>query len=220
MQFQFGVVWQALPVLAEGMQMTVMLVLASLAVGIAIGAVICAGKLLRRGLLYHLAFVYVGLFRGLPETVLIFWMYYCGPLILDARLSGFTSGVLALALVGGAYLAEIFRAGVEAVPKGQIEAARALGVSGWWVGWSIVAPQAIRIMTPAFVGFLTILLKNSSLISAIGVGELFYQASVLGGETFRHFELFTAVGIIYFVMIFPLSLLAQRMERQLAFKQQ
>lgn len=152
--------------------------------------------------------------------VLVFWMYYCGPLILDVRLSDVATGIATLSLIAGAYLCEIFRAGIQAVPKGQIEAARALGLSSFWVGWSVIAPQAIRIMIPTFVGFLTILLKNSSLISAIGVAELFYQASTRAATTYKYLEIYTAIGVIYFALIFPLSMMAQRAERRLATTQQ
>jgi His/Glu/Gln/Arg/opine family amino acid ABC transporter permease subunit len=214
--FDTRALWQALPYLLQGLEMTIVLVLGALAVGTAIGLVACAGKLLGRGLLAWLAYTYVGLFRGLPEMVLVFWMYYCGPLVFDTRLSDVSTGIATLSLIAGAYLCEIFRAGIQAVPKGQIEAAQALGLSGFWIGWSVIAPQAIRIMIPTFVGFLTILLKNSSLISAIGVAELFYQASTRAATTYKYLEIYTAVGIIYFLLIFPLSMMAQRAERKLA----
>jgi ABC-type amino acid transport system permease subunit len=136
--------------------------------------------------------------------------------VFDARLSGFASGVLALSLVAGAYLGEIFRAGVLAVPPGQYEASDALGLTKVSLARDIVTPQAFKIMLPAIFSLLTIIIKNSSIVSAIGVAELFYQGSVLAGDTFRHFEIFTAVGLIYFAAILPLSLLSQRLERHLA----
>ena len=216
MTFDFRVIVEAFPTLMSGLATTILLVLAALGIGIAIGIVACGGRLLGRGPLYQLGSAYIALFRGLPETVLIFWMYYCGPLVFDVRLTDFGCAVATLSIIAGAYLAEIFRAGIEAVPRGQSEAARALGLSELWVACSVVAPQAIRVMIPAFVGFTTILVKNSALVSAIGVAELFYEASVLAGQNFRHFELLSAVGAIYFCLIFPLSMLAQRFERRLA----
>ena len=214
--FDPQVVIAAWPVLLAGLRTTILLVAAALAIGSAIGFVACAGKLLRRGLLYQLGTTYVALFRGLPETVLIFWMYYCGPLVFNARLSGFASALATLSIISGAYLAEIFRAGIEAVPRGQAEAARALGLSEFRVAVDVVAPQAIRVMIPAFVGFVTILVKNSALVSAIGVGELFYEASVTAADNFHYFELLSAVGAIYFCLIFPFSMLARYAERRLA----
>ncbi|HLI11634.1 MAG TPA: amino acid ABC transporter permease [Alphaproteobacteria bacterium] len=220
MTFEFKVVLDAFPVLLQGLWMTLILVAASLLLGIAIGLFVCAGRILRRGVIYYFANIYVGIFRGLPETVMIFWVYYCGPLLLNVKLSGPASGILALTLPAGAYLAEIFRAGIEAVPRGQVEAARALGLSEPWVAWHVVAPQAIRMMTAPFVGFVTILLKNSSLVSAVGVAELFYRAVVFGDTSYRYLEIFTTVGVIYFCLIFPLSLAAQYAERRVALRQQ
>jgi His/Glu/Gln/Arg/opine family amino acid ABC transporter permease subunit len=216
MSFDTRVLWQSIPFLQVGLETTVLLVLGSLAIGICLGAIACAGRLLGRGLLYRISTAYVGLCRGLPEIVLIFWIYYCGPLVFDVSLTDVESALATLSIISGAYLAEIFRAGVEAVPRGQIEAGRALGLSEFWVGWSIVIPQAVRVMVPALVGFVTILLKNTALVSAIGVTELFYEANVFAGQTLRYLEILTAVGVIYFCLIFPLSLVVQHSERRLA----
>jgi His/Glu/Gln/Arg/opine family amino acid ABC transporter permease subunit len=111
-----------------GIWLTVVIVFLSLVVAIVIGLLVCAGTLLGKGFVHDLCVGYVALFRALPEPVIIFWMYYCGPLILNSKLSAFESGTIALAIPSGAYLAEIFRAGIQAVPRGQIEAGRALGL--------------------------------------------------------------------------------------------
>lgn len=216
MTFDTGAVIDAFPILLDGLATTLLLVLASLSAGVAIGAVGCFGRLLGEGPLAWIATAYVGVFRGIPETVLIFWIYYCGPLVLDVRLSDLGSGILALSLVSGAYLTEIFRAGVNAVPRGQLEAARALGLSPLGRARHVIVPQALRIMLPTFIGFITILLKNSALVSAIGVGELFYQAMTLSTRNYKYFEIYTAVGIMYFAIIFPLSIAAQRAEARIA----
>jgi His/Glu/Gln/Arg/opine family amino acid ABC transporter permease subunit len=215
MSFDTSVVWQNLPFLAAGIWLTIAIVVVSLAVGIAIGLFVCAGMLLARGMPYHMSVAYVGLFRAVPEPIIIFWLYYCAPLVLNSRLSAFETGTIALAIPTGAYLAEIFRAGIQAVPRGQFEAARAMGLSPFWLVWDVVAPQALRMMIPPMLGIVTILIKNSALVSAIGVEELFYRASVLGGQTSRYFELLTVAAGIYFVLILPLSVLVRRHERRL-----
>lgn len=216
MIFDTTAFFAALPVLATGLGNTLWLVFASMAIGSAIGLVACIGRLIGRGALNVLATTYIALFRGLPETVLVFWIYACGPLVFDARLSDMASGIVALSLVAGAYLAEIFRAGVLAVPRGQLEAASALGLNRFTMAWFIIMPQAFRIMLPAFFSLVTIVIKNSSIVSAIGVAELFYRANVLAGDTFKYFEIFTSAGVIYFALIFPLSLASQQLERRLA----
>ncbi len=216
MHFDMQTLWQAIPLLAEGLKLTVLLVVVSLVIGMGIGAIACAGSMIRRGLFYHMSVSYIALFRALPETVLMFWIYFCGPLVFDIRLTDLTSAIATLAIISGASLAEIFRSGIEAVPRGQIEAGRAVGLSAWSVGRDVVLPQAIRVMLPAFFNFVTIIIKNSALVSAIGVAEIFYQANVFAGQTLRYFEVFSAVGVIYFLLIFPLSMLAQHTERRLA----
>ena len=218
MSFDRAAVWESLPIVGAGAWLTIVLVVVSLALGIAVGLLACAGTLLGRGALFRFSRAYIGLFRALPETVVVFWLYYCGPLILNGKLTAFQSATAALAIPTGAALAEIFRAGIQAVPRGHVEAARAIGLSSFWVVWDVIAPQALRIMIPAFLGIVTILIKNSALVSAIGVEELFYRATVHAGRTFRHVELLTTVAVIYFVMIFPLSVLVQRQERRLLAK--
>jgi His/Glu/Gln/Arg/opine family amino acid ABC transporter permease subunit len=215
MQFDPSIIWQNLPLLLSGIWLTILLVATALVLGIVLGLVVCAGTLIGRGLVFYLSVGYVGLFRGLPETVIIFWLYYCAPLILNTRLSAFWTGTAALAIPSGAYLAEIFRAGILAVPRGQLDAGRAVGLSSLWLVWDVIAPQALRMMIPPMLGITTILMKNSALVSAIGVEELFYRANVLSGQTLRHFELLSAVAVIYFLLILPLSILVQRREKRL-----
>jgi len=215
MSFDTTVIWQNLPALAAGIWLTIAIVVVSLAIGIVIGLLVCAGMLLTRGFANYMSVGYVGLFRAVPEPVIIFWLYYCAPLILNSKLSAFETGTIALAIPTGAYLAEIFRAGIQAVPRGQFEAARAVGLSPLWLVWDVVAPQALRMMIPPMLGIVTILIKNSALVSAIGVEELFYRATVLGGQTFHYFEFLTVTAVIYFVLILPLSALVQRQERRL-----
>jgi His/Glu/Gln/Arg/opine family amino acid ABC transporter permease subunit len=213
--FDVAAFLNSLPVLAAGLWTTIWLSFAAIAVGSAVGVLVCIGRLIGRGALNALVTTYVNLFRGLPETVLIFWIYACGPLVFDIRLSDMSSAILALSLVAGAYLGEIFRAGVLAVSRGQVDAARALGLTLVTSVRHIIAPQAFRIMLPAFFSLVTIVIKNSSIVSAIGVAELFYRANILAGDNFKYFEVFTSVGVMYFLIIFPLSLASQKLEMRL-----
>jgi ABC-type amino acid transport system permease subunit len=144
--------------------------------------------------------------------VVVFWVYFCLPLILTIRLSAIACGLIALSLYASAFLAEIFRAGVQSVPKGQIEAAHTLGLHPAALWLKIIIPQATKNMLQPFMNFLTELLKASALLSAIGVAELVYRASIIGGQTYRYFELLTAIAVLYFVIIFPISLIARNWE--------
>lgn len=215
MQFDYAVVLAAWPALLKGLLWTLIMVLGSLAIGSFIGLATCLAKLMMRGPIHWTAKGYIEFYRTIPEMVNIFWIYYCLPLVLDIRLSPVACGLIALSLYAGAFLAEIYRAGIQAVPAGQIEAAYACGVPRLHIWRAIIAPQALRLMIPAFIAFLTDLVKVSGLLSAISVGELVYQASILSNASWKHLEFFTAVGIVYFVLIAPLSLAAQALERRL-----
>jgi His/Glu/Gln/Arg/opine family amino acid ABC transporter permease subunit len=188
----------------------------SLALGAPLAALICAARLRQTGALAKLASAYVIVFRVIPEAVLIFWMFYCLPPLTGYQVSGLWSGSLALALVSAAYLAEIFRAGVQSVDHGQWEAAEALALPRRTLWLRIVIPQAARLATPPFVNFLTELLKGTTLLATIGVADLALQAYVLGAQTFRYVEFLTAIAAIYFVIIFPVARFAEWMERRLA----
>lgn len=201
--------------LLEGLRVTLVITAFSLAFGIFLGLVLCLGKLRDRGVTYRICVGVIDFFRTIPEVVLIFWVYSCLPLLLSLRISAEASGVIALSLFAGAYLAEIFRAGVLAVPRGQVEAALALGIPAFHIWSRVIFPPAIRRMMPAFVSFLTELIKATSLLSAVGVAEMAYQASVLGSKTFAYVEFLSAIAVLYFIIIFPLSLYARHAERRL-----
>jgi ABC-type amino acid transport system permease subunit len=133
--------------------------------------------------------------------------------MLNVRMSSMMTGTLALALVAGAFLSEIFRAGIEAIERGQIEAARALGIPIFYRWRRILLPQALRRMMPALINYFTELLKLTTLLSAIAVQELAYKAYSLGAQTYRYVEMLSAVAVIYFLLILPISLLARYSEK-------
>lgn len=212
MDFDVHVLKQYGPALVGGFLTTLWVVAASLLLAIVLGLLGCLGSLTRQGPVYRVSRWYVDFFRVVPDVVLIFWVYFCLPPIFGLRLSAATSGVVALALGTGAFLAEVFRAGVLAVPRGQLEAALALGIPTIERWRQIILPQAVRRMMPAFVNTVTDLLKHSSLLAGITVGEMTYVAYTIGAQTFRYVETLTAVAVAYFVVIFPLSLYVRRAE--------
>ena len=192
--------------------MTILITLVALVLGIVLGLIICGMRLSENAVARRFALLYIDFFRNTPEMVLIFWVYFCVPPLFDIRLSAFWSGTIALSLVSGAYMAEIFRAGIESISRGQIEAAYALGLRFYPRWTAIILPQALRRMIPAIVGYFTELLKNTGLLSAIGVTELVYESSTLGAQTFRYLEFFTFTAILYFATIYPISILMRRLE--------
>ena len=212
MEFQFKVITQNYPLLIQGFWITMQVTLIALVIGIVLGAIFCAMRLNGGRTLDRIAAGYIVFFRATPEMVLIFWGYFCVPLIFQMKVSGLWAGSATLGLVTAAYLAEIFRAGINAVPRGEFEAATALGLKGYPKWRFIILPRALRLMVPPLVNYFTELLKNTTLLSGIGVAELALQAYLLGGQTFRYVEFLSAIALIYFAIIFPLSLLSRQLE--------
>lgn len=215
MDFELSVITNNLGYFQAGLRTTLFVVAVSFVAGLAIGLLACLGSLRRKGMIYRSARIYIDFFRTVPEAVLIFWSYFCLPPILGVRLSGLSAGILSLALVAGAYLAEIIRAGVEVVPREQFDAGYSLGLSRYRLWRQVVLPQAIRRMAPALVNFASDLLKASTLLAAIGVQELAYSAYTLGATTYRYFETLTAVAAIFFVIILTISMCSRLIDRRL-----
>jgi len=214
MEFQLGILLRNYQPLIGGTLLTLLITAVALVIGIVVGGLLCAARLSGRPFLSRSAGGYILFFRVTPEMVLIFWAYFCIPLLFGVRVSGLWAGTITLGLVAGAYLGEIFRAGILALPRGQGEAARSLGMRGMPLWLLVLLPQALRLMVPPLLNYFTELLKNTTLLSAIGVGELALQAYLLGGQTFRYVEFLTAIAFIYFLIIFPLSLASRRLEHR------
>ncbi len=216
MNFDINVLLANYPAVIEGLLLTLRICVFSLAFG-TLGAIfLCLGKLSGRGVGYQVSVFVIDFFRTIPEVVLIFWIYSCLPLLFGARLSAEVCGIMALSFLVAANVAEIMRAGVQSSDSGQLEAAMSLGMPARTIWLRIVIPPAVQRMAPAFVNFLTELIKATSLLSTIGVAEMVYQANVLGNRTFAYIEFLTLVAVIFFAMIFPLSLFVRHAETRLA----
>lgn len=212
MDFQGRLLWQNWPALLGGLGTTLAVTAGALGIGLAVGGVLCALRLSARATARGAAGGFISVFRTTPEMVLLFWAYFCVPEIVGANVSAVGAGVVVLGLVTGAYLAEIFRAGIQALPRGQSEAARALGLHAYARWRRVLLPQVLRSMAPPLMNYFTELVKNTTLLSAIGVSELSLRAYLLGGQTFRYLEFLTAIAVGYFLLIFPASLLSRRLE--------
>jgi His/Glu/Gln/Arg/opine family amino acid ABC transporter permease subunit len=216
MTFDWSPVTNNYTALLTGLRMTLMITAASLGAGAILGLLLCAARLSAFSWLVTASKFYITFFRITPELVLVFWAYFCLPPIFGLMLTDWLAGTLALIFVAGAYLAEIYRAGIEAVPRGQVEAARALGLGTIALWTTVLLPQAIRHMAPAFLNYFTEALKNSTLLAGVGVAELSYQAYTLGAISYRYLELFTAVGALFFFVIAPISIATRVWEGWLA----
>ena len=159
---------------------------------------------------------YIELFRCTPLLVQIIWFYYAFPVVIGVNIPAHVAAVSVLTLYGGAFYAEIFRGGIASLESGQWDAARALGLKPWYVLRLVILPQAIRRMLPPFVNQSITQLKNTSLVSVIAVPDLVYNATLINADTYRPLEVYTVVALIYFAILFPVTVLALRLERSLA----
>jgi polar amino acid transport system permease protein len=168
-----------------------------------------------RRALRWLAIGYIRLFQGTPLLLQLFLVFFGGDL-LGVGLGPYLSAILGLSLNAGAFLGEIWRGSIQAVPRGQDEAARALGLHYGPRMLRVIAPQALRIATAPTVGFLVNLIKSTSLAAIIGFVELTRAGQLLNNATFRPFTIFGIVACLYFLLCFPLTVASRQLERRMA----
>lgn len=214
-RFRFDIVWSNIGYLLDGLGMTLVISLVSLLASIVVGLIIALCRRSRSRWISFPAATYCELFRDTPVLVQLFWVYYVLPVLIGVRLSAFTAVVIGLSLNSGAFLAEIFRAGIQAVPRGQIDAARVLGMKRALTMQRIVLPQAIRIVLPPMGNDFVALIKFSSLASTFAVGEITRKATELSSFTFRPIEIFSFIALVYFAICWPLSMSIRYLERRL-----
>ena len=207
---------EVLPRLGEGMLLTVELTLASGVIGLVLGLLLALARLSKLPCLRWPVMVYVALFRGTPLLLQILFIYFALPPLVDIRLDAMPAGILALSLNAGAYLAEIFRAGIQSIDRGQMEAARALGMSHTSAMARVILPQAGRRMIPPVVNELASLAKDTSLVSVVALSEMLYVTQRLGAKYLRPWEVYGWAAMGYLLIVLSLSTLASRLERRLA----
>jgi glutamine transport system permease protein len=202
------------PDLMRGLQLTLLLTVVSLVLSTALGLAVAFARMSSVRPLAACARVYIDVMRGTPLLVQLFFIYYGFPQ-LGITLDGFVAGVLALTINYGAYLAEIFRGGIEGLPVGQTRAADALGFSRWHTLSRVVLPQAFRTVFPTYVGMSLSLIKDTSLVSIITLQELLYSGQIIVNQTFKPLEFFAVIALIYLVVSYVVSFLAGRLEQRL-----
>lgn len=211
---QWKVIADWLPQLAEAAAVTVRITAVGFLLALTIGTV-CGVIRSRDTWLAKPVAAYIEFFRGTPLLVQLFFIYYGLPQV-GITLDAWTAGVVGLGLNGAAYIAEIVRGALAGIDRGQYDAAHALGMG--WMGvlvW-VVLPQALRIATPPLVNSFAALLKESSLVSVLAITEIMNIAKMIYSRTFRAFEIYAVVAIMYFLMTFLFSRLSRVLERRLA----
>jgi polar amino acid transport system permease protein len=205
------------PLILSAAWITVAVCLASIALATALALIGAIGRLSTNVIAHSAASFYVSLVRGTPLIVQIYLIYFALPQISTALiLPAWAAGVLALGFNYGAYLTEIFRAGIEAVPRGQVEAARALGMPQRLTFRRIVVPQAVRIVTPAIGNEFIAMIKDSALVSLLGVQEVLWRAENAGRPTRHTLEAFIIAALVYWVLTIIFSYFQGRLEKRMA----
>lgn len=207
-----------IPRLMEGMMITLKLTVLSGVIGFALGMMIALMRLSRFKIMNWAAIGYVTLFRGTPLLLQILFIYFALPTLIDVNLDSMPAGILALSLNCAAYLAEIFRAGILSIPKGQTEAAKALGLSHNQTMFKIIIPQTYRRIIPPVVNEFSALTKETSLVSVISLGELLYVTQRIGAKYLRPWEVYFWSGLGYLLIVLLLSYVASRLEKNLLLK--
>jgi len=209
--------WQAIllykSVFIEGALVTLKLTLFVVVVGTILGIILAWLKQSQNKLVSFSATIFVELFRALPILVVLIWIFYVMPILLEWRISAFLSSGLALSFHLSGFVAETIRAGIESIPKNQFESGLALGMNTHQTMMHIVIPQATRNMIPNLMGLYINELKNTSLASIVAVNELLHRSNILISEIFRPLEIYTTVAVVYLIIIVPFILLARLMER-------
>jgi len=204
-----------LPILLQGAWVTVQVTVLSFALSSAIGLVLALMKVSHWRALSLAASTLINLIRGLPIIVQLFYIYFVLP-DFGIQLSAFQAGVIGLGIAYSAYQAENFRAGIEAVDSGQLEAAQAIGMRMPMVMRRVILPQAFRIALPPYGNTLVMMLKDSSLVSTITVAEMTRAGQLIASSTFQNMTVYTLVALLYLVMSLPLVYGLRRLEGRLA----
>ena len=199
--------------LVEAARWTVVLSLIAFAGGALVGLPLALMRVARSGLLRGLAGTYIQIVQGTPLLIVLFLSYF-GLGIVGLKLDPLVAAGLSLTIYAAAFLAEIWRGCIEAVPKTQWEASDCLGLNTFQQYAYVILPQAVRIATPPTVGFMVQIVKNTSLASVIGFVELARAGQIVNNSTFEPFVIFAIVGAIYFAICYPLSLASRHLERK------
>lgn len=214
MQFNFDLVVNSFPLLLVGAGVTIKITALSVAFGVVIGLFVGIARISRLRILRVLAAVYVDFFRGTPLLVQIFLVYFALPVITGQRVDPFVAAIGSCGINSGAYVAEIFRAGIQSIDKGQMEAGRSLGMTWVQTMRYIIVPQAFKRVIPPLGNEFIALLKDSSLVSVIGFEELTRRGQLIIAKTYGSLEIWISVAVIYLAMTLTISRFVAYLERR------
>jgi His/Glu/Gln/Arg/opine family amino acid ABC transporter permease subunit len=219
------VIQQGVPLLLDGIKLTIGISILSILIGMVIGLITCLMGMSKSKILKSIAAIYVWIIRGTPMLVQAFLVFFAMPQVIqlvvpDFRIVAFQAGVITLSVNVGAYMSEIFRGGIQAVPKGQTEAARSLGMTHVQTLRRVVLPQAFKISIPSIVNQFIITVKDTSILSVIGLGEIVNKAKTYVGSTYQFFATYILVAAFYLVVISILMIISKQVEKKFSYDKQ
>ena len=216
MSFDFSLIWNSLPLLLAGAGVTIEITAIAVGLGFVFGLITSVCRLSGVKILNILAVCYVNIIRGTPLLVQIFLIYFALPMIIGERINPFVAAVAACSVNSGAYVAEIFRAGIQSVDKGQMEAGRSLGLSWMQTMRYIILPQAFKHVIPPLGNEFISMTKETSLVSVIGFEELTRRGQLIIAKTYGSFEIWMTVAALYLIMTLSIAQLVSFLERRFA----
>lgn len=214
MSFDWSLIWDNIPILLQGAAITIQITVMAVGCGFFIGMIAALANLSRFKIVRLLVKCYVELFRGTPLLVQIFMIYFALPMVIGQSINPYVAAVTACSINSGAYVSEIFRAGIQSIDKGQMEAGRSLGLTWAQTMRYIVMPQAFKAIIPPLGNEFIAMMKDTSLVSVIGFEELTRRGQLIIARTYGSFEIWTAVAIIYLIMTLSISQLVAFLERR------
>ena len=212
---RFDLLQPYIPMFQSGLAVTCEITAAALVIAFALGALIAVGKVLPCRPLRAVLGFYTSVFRGVPLIVLLFLVYFATPQLTGSKIAMFTASVLTLGLNGSATVSETLRGGIEGVDAGQYDAARSIGLPYSKMMRLIVIPDALHSVAPALVNEVITVLKSSSLVATIGLMDMMRAAQSVQALTYRAFEPFLAVAVVYYLIVMALVAVSRRLERRL-----
>ena len=216
MSFDFSLIWNSLPRLLAGAGVTIEITAIAVGLGFIFGLITSVCRLSGVKILQVIAVCYVNIIRGTPMLVQIFLIYFALPMVIGERINPFVAAVAACSINSGAYVSEIFRAGIQSVDKGQMEAGRSLGLSWMQTMRYVIMPQAFKHVIPPLGNEFISMTKETSLVSVIGFEELTRRGQLIIAKTYGSFEIWLTVAAIYLVMTLTIARLVSYLERRFA----
>lgn len=216
MSFDFSLIWNSLPLLLAGAGVTIEITAIAVGLGFIFGLITSVCRLSGVKTLQVIAACYVNIIRGTPMLVQIFLIYFALPMVIGERINPFVAAVAACSINSGAYVSEIFRAGIQSVDKGQMEAGRSLGLSWMQTMRYVIMPQAFKHVIPPLGNEFISMTKETSLVSVIGFEELTRRGQLIIAKTYGSFEIWLTVAAIYLVMTLTIARLVSYLERRFA----